>query len=404
MYEVAIEWLFKQFPSYQKIGSSAYKPTLENTQALLSIYQHPERNLKFIHVAGSNGKGSVSCSIASILTEADYKVGLFTSPHIKDFTERIRINGVQMEKEFVIDFIDQLRKTPLDFDPSFFEITFVMALKYFEKEQCDICVIETGLGGRLDATNTITPLLSVITSISLEHTQILGNTIELIAAEKAGIIKESVPVVINPENLIAETVLRQFAENKNSRIIPLVQDIPTVLRDQFIADYQISNCKTILSGISFLKEAYQISDSNIIDGFKKISANTGYQGRLQIINDKPLTIVDVSHNPAGINATLTAIQNKFNKPLHIIFGFSNDKDISSIIPVLPENAKFYLTEFKNLRSAKIADLELAFSDKKAISKQYFADPQNAMKVAQTNATENDCILVMGSFFLIEHFF
>lgn len=403
-YQSTIDWLFQQFPSYQKIGSSAYKPTLDNTYQLLKLFGNPHLSLKFIHVAGSNGKGSVCSYTASILKEAGFKTGLFTSPHIKDFTERARINGLVMDKDFVIQFIDEIKDKKMDFDPSFFEITFVMALKYFEQNKCDICVIETGLGGRLDATNTIIPILSVITSISLEHTQILGSTIDLIASEKAGIIKEKIPVVINIQNDVAEQVIRKIASNKNSKIIELETIIPEEIKDRLIADYQNQNVLTTLTVVKGINDSYQVSSKNIIDGIKNVTTNSGYKGRLEIINETPLTILDVSHNAAGIEETIKAVNAIYNGTLNIITGFANDKDLHAIKNVLPTNANYFFTEFANQRSCSIQELKDEFVTLPSNSKRYYSDPQEAMKAAISNSNNDDCILVFGSFFLIEHFF
>lgn len=403
-YQSTIDWLFQQFPSYQKIGSSAYKPTLDNTYQLLKLFGNPHLSLKFIHVAGSNGKGSVCSYTASILKEAGFKTGLFTSPHIKDFTERACINGLVMDKDFVIQFVDELKDKKMDFDPSFFEITFVMALKYFEQNKCDICVIETGLGGRLDATNTIIPILSVITSISLEHTQILGSTIDLIASEKAGIIKEKIPVVINIQNDLAEQVIRKIASNKNSKIIELETIIPEEIKDRLIADYQNQNVLTTLTVVKGISDSYQVSFKNIIDGIKNVTTNSGYKGRLEIINKTPLTILDVSHNAAGIEETIKAVNAIYNGTLNIITGFANDKDLHAIKNVLPTNANYFFTEFANQRSCSIQELKDEFVTLPSNSKRYYSDPQEAMKAAISNSNNDDCILVFGSFFLIEHFF
>lgn len=401
-YQKTIDWLFQQFPSYQLIGSKAYKPTLENVNRLLHLFAHPEKDLRFIHVAGSNGKGSVCSLIASTLTEANLKVGLFTSPHIKDFSERIRINGNTINQEFVSDFVQRVKKMELDFEPSFFEITFVMALDYFKESKCDICVIETGLGGRLDATNAITPLLSIITSISLEHTQLLGNSIAEIAAEKGGIIKQGVPVVLGNLNSKSKTVITEMAKDKQSEIAERNIKLPQEIKEKLIAEYQRENVITAFTAIQQLFPS--ISIEHLIGGFNHLRQNTGFYGRLEIIRRNPLIIYDVSHNADGIRATLDAIQKMNKGQLHLIYGTSSDKDLSAILHELPSDACYYLTEFGNLRSASIDQLKEAFFQNDFKSVCYFNSPEKALQKAKKNATMNDTILVMGSFFLVEHFF
>lgn len=404
-YSEAVSWLFEQFPSYQLIGSRAYKPTLENTTKLLSIFGNPQNNLKFVHVAGSNGKGSTCSMIASTLTEAGYKVGLFTSPHIEDYTERIRINGTPIDQKSVIEFVAKVKTSELDFEPSFFEITFVLALEHFISHYCDIAIIETGLGGRLDATNVITPLLSVITNISLEHTQILGNTLELIAIEKAGIIKKGVPIITAERNPVIRNIFEKRAAELNAPFRLMNEDelIPTDF--PLLGDYQKDNFHLAASALSELMKFGFATDSNHLEnGLKKLKENTGLKARLQVWKHDPLTILDVSHNPDGIKQTLQSIL-KLNKgDLHIIYGTSSDKDISSILAEFPDNARLYLTEFTNPRSAKINQLELAVLGKKCDSVGYFLDAESALEMAQNTAKQSDTILIIGSFFLVADFF
>lgn len=401
-YQKTLDWLFEQFPSYQLIGSKAYKPTLENTKKLLVVFDHPEQNLKFIHVAGSNGKGSVSSMIASTLTESDFKVGLFTSPHIKDFSERIRINGMVIPEEFVISFVNRLKSINLDFSPSFFEITFILALIYFNENKCDYCIIETGLGGRLDATNVITPILSVITSISLEHTNILGNTLAEIAVEKGGIIKQNVPVVIGPIHQECEAVLINQAINMNAPVFRLSGSIPIEIEKRLIADYQAENLRTAMAALKFLNPNFK--DQVIERGFINLKRNTGFYGRLEIIETKPLIIYDVSHNVDGIRSTIKAVLQLTKGKLHIIYGSSSDKNIEEISKIMPTYGIYYLTEFKGERSAKLRELKEIFGRTPLKSAGYFDEPESALIEAKNNAAESDTILVIGSFFLIEHFF
>ena len=404
-YSKAISWLFEQFPSYQIIGSKAYKPTLENTIKLLSIIGNPQDRLKFVHVAGSNGKGSTCSMIASTLTEAGYKVGLFTSPHIEDYTERIRINGKTISKESVVDFVNEIRKTELDFDPSFFEMTFALALKHFADEECDICVIEAGLGGRLDATNVITPLLSIITNISLEHTQILGDTLELIAEEKAGIIKLGVPMVTAEKNPSVLSVFESKVRELSSALI--LFDEKRIIPSDFplLGNYQQDNFRLATTALNELeKSGFTSTSGDLALGLKNLNQNSGLKARLQIWKQDPLTILDVSHNPAGIKSTLETIEQLNKGNLHIIYGTSSDKDISSILDEFPSAAKIYLTEFTNPRSANISQLEKASKGKKFESVDYFFKAESAFEIAQNTAKQNDTILIIGSFFLVADFF
>ena len=397
----ALDWLFQQFPSYQLMGSKAYKPTLENTEQILEILDHPERKLKFIHVAGSNGKGSVSSYLASILKESGLKVGLFTSPHIAHFSERIRVGGIPIENSEIERFVEKIRNTPLPFSPSFFEITFGMALEHFVSHDCDICVIETGLGGRLDATNVIQPQFSVVTGISLEHTNILGNTVNEIAFEKAGIIKPNIPVVLGA----GCTETRNVFEIKASEMqttLSWAHPFPSKYGSYFTADYQKENFSTVLAALEIV--APDISENEICLGIENIHQNTGFYGRMQIVETNPTVIYDVSHNPEGIQSTFKSILSAFSGELHVIYGSSNDKDVKSIVKIFPANIHFYGTEFSNERSMKKENLEHFFGGTNFKSTAYFDDSQKAMKAARSNASESDTILVIGSFFLLSDFF
>ncbi|MDC3253069.1 bifunctional folylpolyglutamate synthase/dihydrofolate synthase [Crocinitomicaceae bacterium] len=399
-----LDWLFKQFPSYQVLGSNAFKPTLENTRKILSLLNHPGKNLTFVHVAGSNGKGSVCSYLSSILTEAGYTVGLFTSPHIVDFTERIRTNGKCIPMQDVNEFIENIRSTNLDFNPSFFEITFGMALEHFKKKNCDICIIETGLGGRLDATNVIDPLLSVITTISLEHTDMLGDTLEKIAFEKAGIIKPNANVVIGAVQPELETIFETEARSKDVQFI-YADASDTSFDHYFIAAYQKENFKTVLAALDQIElTGFSISDHHISNGIEAVRKNTGYSGRLQVINQSPLTIFDVSHNAQGIEVTLDTIKNIKQGELHIVYGTSADKDTSTILPFFPLDASYYFTEFSSSRTAKIDDLKNAFDQINLKSTHYYKNAQEALNNAKENSSESDTILIIGSFFLLSDFF
>lgn len=403
-YDHAIKWLFEQFPSYQLIGSKAYKPTLENIRILLELLGNPQDELTFVHVAGSNGKGSTCSMLASILTESKYKVGLFTSPHIQNYTERIRVNGKEIDQASVVRFVEQVRSEDLSFSPSFFEMTFALALHYFKNEACEICVIETGLGGRLDATNVISPLLSVITTISLEHTDILGNTLEEIAQEKAGIIKQDTPVLLGNLTVSSLKTIQDIALIKNASITHIDQDISIPANFALLGDYQRENYRlacTTLKELSSL--GFPTKKKALKTGIENINDNTGFRGRLHVINQNPLTILDVSHNPDGIRATLETVTHLNRGELHVILGTSSDKDLKSIVASFPENVKLYLTEFSNQRSARIEDILKVLPSGRELEGT-FSDPLQAFKLAQNNATQDDTILIIGSFFLASDFF
>lgn len=351
-YKDAIDWLFQQFPSYQTLGSKAYKPDLGNISKLLSALGNPHQSLKFIHVAGTNGKGSVCSMLASILKENGYKTGLFTSPHITDFRERIRVNGEMIHEAEVIKFCNTITNTQdlSALKPSFFEITFAMAIQHFQDVECDICVIETGLGGRLDATNIINPKLSIITNISLDHTDLLGDTLGAIASEKAGIIKSNIPTIIGEINEETFPVFKATCEKMNSKlVVPSTNEISSY-KLPFLANYQKQNFSIVLSALNeLIKFGYSINTEHIQKGLDNLNRNTGFIGRMQMIQEAPIVIVDVSHNIAGVERTLDTIL-KLNKGrLHIIFGASADKDHSAILSRFPENCLLSLSLFKNPR-------------------------------------------------------
>lgn len=400
-YEATISWLFEQFPAYHLQGVSAYKPSLDNIRTLATAFGNPELELRFIHIAGTNGKGSTSNMLASILTENGQKTGLFTSPHIHDFTERIRVNGTCIDEEFVIRFCADIRSKTWEIEPSFFEITWLMALCYFKEQGCTIVVAETGLGGRLDATNIISPLVSVITTISLDHTNILGNTRSAIAFEKAGIIKPAVPVVMGALDEEIEPVIRRQAELNESKITiaSMQSDYPPSL-----IGYQRANFDTVMATIDELRlGGWNISQQDIHDGIRHLRKNTGFIGRLEIVGRNPLMILDCAHNPEGITKTIESVRELQQGNLFILYGTSADKDIASIEPLLPNDAVYFLTVFSNPRSANLQQLERAFggSEKKA---HFFDDPILALNEMKQSASKEDTLLILGSFFLIGDFF
>lgn len=396
-YQQQIDWLFQQFPAYQQIGTEAYKPGLENTFKLLEAFGNPHSDLKFIHVAGTNGKGSTCAILASILSESGEKVGLFSSPHIIDFCERIRVQGIMIEKQFVLNFIKQIQQLKLAFKPSFFEISWVMALVYFNQQKCTICVIETGLGGRLDATNCVHPEISVITNISLEHTQLLGDTVEQIAREKGGIIKKNIPVVIGDCQVSVCSIFQQLANDKNAKLY-LLDPKDNYQSENFplLGQYQQKNLNLAIKTLRILDEKFKITTNHIEQGLKHITQNTGFFGRMQQMQTKPRVIFDVSHNLAGIQETL----NYFNsQQLIIVFGSSSDKNLNEIFREFPKKNRYFLTQFTNKRSANIEQLkQLALEQN--LNANFFKDATIALKTAINEAKESETVLVFGSFFLL----
>lgn len=404
-YESTLEWLYQQFPAYHLIGTEAYKPSLDNVLALAERYDHPEKELRFIHVAGTNGKGSTAAMLASILTQSGEKVGLYTSPHILDFKERIRINGEKIASEYVVSFTEKLKQTELDVSPSFFEITWMMGLNYFRDKKCTVVVVETGLGGRLDATNIITPVLSIITTIGIDHTQFLGTTRSAIAKEKAGIIKKDVPVVVLAQDEEVLPIFKGVSETLNAPL-HLVQ---TRVAPHFLGmtvGYQTKNLATVLTSISVLREmdGFSILVSDILEGIQNTRKNTGFYGRLERLSKSPLTYCDVAHNAEGIRETIAFIKEEHSRgKLHLIYGTSSDKDLEAIRRVLPHDAHYYLCPFSSERSATVEQLADAFHDI-GRSCTFFDSVKETVDFVQRTANEKDTILIFGSFFLVAEFF
>lgn len=401
-YSETIDWLFQQFPSYQNSGSIAYKPGLETIKNLLRNFGNPENELKFIHVAGTNGKGSTCSMLASILTEAGYKVGLFTSPHIHDFRERIRVNGEMVPESFIVKNTAAIKAATLSFQPSFFEISFLLSLLYFRESKCTICVIETGLGGRLDATNSITPIISLITNISLEHTQYLGNTLEAITREKAGIIKKNIPVVIGERQLETTPVFEAIAKKQSSPLY-FASDKEIILPGNFplLGSYQKSNFRLVLRTLELIQPIFHTNTRQVELGLKNLYKNAGFYGRMQLMQQNPLIVFDVSHNEAGIKATLEYFKNATK--LIIVYGSSFDKDLDSIFGLFPKEAIYFFTEFSNKRSALTEQLNKS-AEKHQLNGNFYQSPEVALKKAKEIANKEDTILVFGSFFLISDLF
>ena len=398
-YSEAIDWLFQQFPSYQNIGKSAYKPDLGNIEQLFEILQINHSHLKYIHVAGTNGKGSTSNMLSSILMEAGYKVGTFTSPHLIDFRERIAINDELIPESAVISFCQEVKENNLSFEPSFFEITFAMALKYFLDTNCEICIIETGLGGRLDATNIITPILSVITNISLDHTDLLGDTITKIAGEKAGIIKPNVPVIIGEHHPETVNVFQEKALKNNATINYAFEEFEL----EETNNYKAINERTVKCTVKKLNTlGFTISKQHIKNGIDNLIKNRNFIGRFQIIEQNPLTILDVSHNEAGLKKTFELLKSIQKGKLHIVFGASSDKNLTEILPIFPTNVSYYFTVFSSKRSCTKKEL-IHKSRNTHLNILFFDSLEETLIYTKTIVNKEDTLLITGSFFLISDF-
>jgi len=398
-YQETTTWLFNQLPMFQTQGASAYKKDLANTLLLVKHLQHPETKFKSIHVAGTNGKGSTSSMIASILQEAGYKVGLYTSPHLKHFRERIRINGEMISEDFVVDFVAQ-NKTFFEANQlSFFEMTVGLAFDYFAKEQVDVAVIEVGMGGRLDSTNVIRPLVSVITNIGFDHTQFLGDTLAKIAFEKAGIIKKNIPVVIGEYSEETKPVFIDKSKLENTPIY-FAQDNPEVTYEcALLGDYQVHNKKTVLQTIELLQSQFNIEEKHVKLGFKNVVQNTGLLGRWQILNQKPFTVCDTAHNSHGLKIVLNQIQKHHFEILHVVLGVVNDKDLDSILPLFPKKAKYYFCKPnvpRGLDAKKLQEKAFDFGLKGEVYNSFTDAYIDSFK----KANSNDFIYIGGSTFVV----
>jgi len=400
-YQETVQWMFAQLPIYQLQGASAYKSDLTNTILLADHLGHPERKIKMIHVAGTNGKGSTSHMLASIFQEAGYKTGLYTSPHLKDFRERIKISGRDISEDFIVDFIAKHQSFFEANQLSFFEMTVGLAFDYFDKENVDIAIIETGLGGRLDSTNIITPLLSVITNIGIDHVQFLGNTLELIAGEKAGIIKPKIPVVIGEYTVETKPIFLAKANETQSEIYFASDLISDNYASDLIGDYQINNKKTVLQAVHVLQSHnhFLISDDNIKNGFLNVVKNTGLQGRWQQLRSNPKVICDTAHNKQGLEVVLKQIQKDDFEQLHVVLGVVNDKDLEDILPLFPKNAKYYFCKPNIPRGLDAAVLQEAAAKYGLIGNTYNSVSE-AYDAAMKSAAGNDFIYVGGSTFVV----
>jgi dihydrofolate synthase/folylpolyglutamate synthase len=409
---------------FTRTGAAAYKADLSNTITLCAALDNPQNKFKSIHVAGTNGKGSTSHMLASVLQEAGYKVGLYTSPHIKDFRERIKINGQKIEKQFVVHFTENIKTKITEIQPSFFEITVAMAFAYFAKQQVDIAVIEVGLGGLLDSTNVIIPELCVITNIGLDHTNLLGTTLPEIATQKAGIIKASVPVVISQTQEETERVFTNKALEKNTSIFFADKVMEVIGMDtatiglqkmkvvntakmsitnyelDILGKYQQKNVKGVLLALEILQQYnWNISAQNIVDGLKNIKNNTGLMGRFDMLEISPMLIADVAHNADGITEVLAQIKNIPHNNLHIITGFVADKAVDKVLALFPKNANYYFTQ-ANIPRALLKENLQETAKQYQLNGEVYNNVNTALQAAKANASKEDIILICGSFFII----
>lgn len=397
-YKETLDWMFGQLPMYQQKGKAAFNAKLDKTISFSKYLDNPEKKFKSIHVAGTNGKGSSSHMLASILQEAGYKTGLYTSPHLKDFRERIKINGEPVDPNFVIDFIRQNKAYLESKQLSFFEMTVGMAFDFFAKEQVDIAIIEVGLGGRLDSTNTILPEVSLITNIGYDHVAVLGDTLEKIAVEKAGIIKKNVPVVISEHQDEIAGTFRTIAEERNSKILFAEEEIDAAYESDLLGNYQSKNVKGVVATVKQLHE-FDITENHIESGLLKVVENTGLLGRWQVLQERPRIICDTAHNQEGLSIVLNQIKKESFSKLHIVLGFVKGKNLESILPLFPKDAEYYFAKPVIERGLEVSKLQKQ-AEKHNLNGMAYITIQEALKQAKENAAETDLIFVGGSTFVV----
>ena len=399
-YSQTVEWMFQQLPMYQSVGVSAFKKDLTNIILFAQVLGNPHNNFKSIHVAGTNGKGSASHMLASILQEANYKVGLYTSPHLKDFRERIKIDGREISEVEVIDFISRNKGFLEENRLSFFEMTVGMALDYFSKQKVDIAIIEVGLGGRLDSTNLITPVLSVITNIGLDHTQMLGNSLEEIAFEKAGIIKPGIPVIIGETRPETIPVFMEVAAKRDAEII-FSENFPTTkLTSDLKGNYQKHNIQTVITAIEKLtKDGWKISRDDICNGLQKVRVNTGLRGRWDVLQTNPMVICDTAHNKEGLRYVFDQLKEEKYEKLHLVFGVVSDKDLGSILPLFPKTATYYFCKPNIPRGMDQFELQRRCLASGLLGQSYDS-VKAAFDSALKNSAKNDLIFIGGSNFVV----
>lgn len=421
-YQDTLDFLYNRLPMFSKLGADAYKKDLHNIRELCNRLDNPQQHFKTIHIAGTNGKGSTSHMLAAILQENGFKTGLYTSPHLKDFRERIRINGEMIPEQEVIDFTEQTKSWYDEIEPSFFEITVAMAFDYFKKEKVDVAVIETGLGGRLDSTNIITPALSIITNIGFDHMAILGNSLDQIAYEKAGIIKPGIPVVIGETHPETQAIFTQKANKENSSILFAdkvikvdswhigedhllnatlsINDSKATFKLDLPGLYQLKNLSTVWAAVQQLQKAgWNIDDKKAITALSQVKALTHLHGRWEIIEHDPMLVLDVGHNADGMRQILNQLEASTFKQLHMVIGMVKDKDINEVLRLLPKDAKYYFTQ-SHIPRAMPVDQFAALAKTLGLTGQSFDNVNDAILVAKSIANKEDLILVCGSVFLV----
>ncbi|MBO5922319.1 MAG: bifunctional folylpolyglutamate synthase/dihydrofolate synthase [Bacteroidaceae bacterium] len=417
-YDETVTYLFNCAPPFQQVGGAAYKEGLSTTITLDNHLGNPHRKFRTIHVAGTNGKGSTSHTLAAILQESGYKVGLYTSPHLIDFRERMRVNGTPASKEYVMDFVERHRAFFEPLQPSFFELTTAMAFNYFAEQNVDVAVIEVGLGGRLDCTNIITPELCIITNISPDHTQFLGNTLQEIASEKAGIIKNGIPVVIGETTIETKEVFARKAKESNAPITFAEEEAlltsatpmengyrysSTVFGEfcgELGGDYQQKNTNTLLSAINILRgKGFTITEESLRKGFTNVCKLTGLMGRWQKIQDSPRVVCDAGHNIGGIKYITEQLSRVDCRQLRIVFGMVNDKDITSVLKMMPKNAEYYFTQ-ASIKRAMPADNLKNMAERFGLMGNSHPNVKEALKAALSDSSDDDFIFVGGSCFIV----
>ena len=423
-YQQTLDYLYSQLPMFSRIGSAAYKTDLHNSIALCNSIGNPHQKYKTIHVAGTNGKGSTSHMLAAILQQAGYKIGLYTSPHIKDFRERIRVNGEKIAQKFVVDFTERTKSITKEIEPSFFEMTVAMAFEYFAEQHVDFAVIETGLGGLLDSTNIITPILSVITNIGYDHQNILGNTLEEISTQKAGIIKENVPVVIGETlpvtkpifittaltkkasiQFAEENFITSFIDSEGELLLCNVKDVAENVTEKFRCGlsgiYQAKNICTVLATVKELRKLdINISEAALHSGIERVKEITGLRGRWEILQQHPTIIADVAHNKDGIQQVIDQLNTNYpTNQLHFVLGFVKDKDVENVLKLFPDDAKYYFTNAHIPRAMPNTELQQKAANA-GLAGECFETVDDAVNAAKHHAAKTDVIMICGSFFII----
>ncbi len=426
-YSDTLEFLYSSLPMYQRIGKAAYKSDLITTIKLDNYFDNPHRAFSTIHIAGTNGKGSVSHMLASVMQSAGYTTGLYTSPHFLDFRERIRVNGAMADKDYIIDFVEENGDIFKDLEPSFFEMTVAMAFLYFKYKNVDVAVIETGMGGRLDSTNVISPELSIITNIGFDHTQYLGDTLKKIAAEKAGIIKEKVPVVVGRANRdVREVFIAKaramksevyFADdhfsvkkpdednNIEEQVFNVYMDgeqIIEKLRTDLLGDYQVLNIITVMQAIRLMQKSWTINSESLLSGLRNVKRNTGFVGRWQIMRKLPIVICDAGHNPDGLSLSIEQLTKLRGNKIHIIIGMVDDKDIGNMLRILPDSAEYYFTQAAIPRALD-REILLKKASEYNLRGHSYSSVSDAYDSAIAKAGTGDIIFIGGSSFIVADF-